>query len=191
LNAHWDETLTALQAALTAQPAAPKVEPDGYTSYGEFRWACDCDERMKREWTPLYTRPPAEVDAELIERLKLAGRTLIRERKVYGEDVETLADVVRLLESLAAPQSATADELTLGRAYSAYVNAKVKDPTDTRERLRFALADVLSQQRDAWFAWTQVLAAAQEVAPEEFSPKVRGTNVDRIVRVIRRQPEAR
>jgi hypothetical protein len=51
-------------------------------------------------------------------------------------------------------------------------------------------ADQMREARNTWFAWTQVLAAAQEVAPEEFSSKVAGTNVDRILRVIRRQPAA-
>lgn len=50
--------------ALARDRAAQGAEPDGYTSYGEFRWACDCDERMRREWTPLYTRPPVAGDAE-------------------------------------------------------------------------------------------------------------------------------
>ena len=49
--------LRDLLAALDA--ARGEAVPDGYTSYGEFRWACDCDERMKREWTPLYAAPPA------------------------------------------------------------------------------------------------------------------------------------
>jgi hypothetical protein len=40
--------------------------------------------------------------AALVERFKLAAKTLIRERVVYAEDVESMYDVLRALEALAA-----------------------------------------------------------------------------------------
>jgi hypothetical protein len=47
---------TAEQMQAYASAAVEQAsEPDGYTSFGEFRWACDCTEQMKREWQPLYT----------------------------------------------------------------------------------------------------------------------------------------
>jgi hypothetical protein len=70
-------------------------------------------------------------------------------------------------------------------AVAGYHDGVLKEPLED-----YYSADQMRQARDTWFAWTQVLAAAQDVAPEEFSPKVTGTNVDRILRVIRRQPAA-
>lgn len=42
------------------------------------------------------------VGPEIVDRFKVACRALIRERVVYGEDVETLYDVLRALETLSA-----------------------------------------------------------------------------------------
>jgi hypothetical protein len=44
---------------------------------------------------------------------------------------------------------------------------------------------------EANFSWVQILEAAQKVAPEEFSSKVRGTNMDRVLRVIQRAAKER
>lgn len=44
---------------------------------------------------------PKGGEAELVARLKVAGRALFRERKVYFEDLETLLDVIAYLERLA------------------------------------------------------------------------------------------
>lgn len=43
--------------------SADRGEADGYTSYGEFRWACDCDDRMRAEWTPVWTTPPSPAES--------------------------------------------------------------------------------------------------------------------------------
>jgi len=48
------------------------------------------------------------------------------------------------------------------------------------------LAKELWRLRDTWSAWTQILASAQEVAPEEFASAAHGTNLDRVLRVIGR-----
>ena len=60
---HADAAIASLSAP---QPPAEaqaqgvgEVEPDGYTSCGEFLWACDCDERQQREWIPVYLAPPS------------------------------------------------------------------------------------------------------------------------------------
>ncbi len=44
----------------------------------------------------------ASVPDDIAGRLKVAARALVRGRVVYAEDIETLVDVVKLLESLAA-----------------------------------------------------------------------------------------
>ena len=55
---------------MTDQQTGREVgEPDGYTSYGEFRWAADCDERMRREWLPLYTAAPKQQAVEVTEEM--------------------------------------------------------------------------------------------------------------------------
>lgn len=42
---------------------------------------------------------PVVVPDDMVERLRIAARALVRESKVYAEDVETIGDVVKLLES--------------------------------------------------------------------------------------------
>lgn len=49
-----------------AAPALPAAEPDGYVSYGEFRWACDCDERMRATWLPVWQSSSAALSAPTI-----------------------------------------------------------------------------------------------------------------------------
>jgi hypothetical protein len=46
--------------------------------------------------------PPGAGQADLLTRGRVAARALARERKVYAEDIDTLADVVKALEALAA-----------------------------------------------------------------------------------------
>lgn len=52
------------------------------------------------------------VGDDLLPRLKIACRALVRERKVYAEDLETLSDVVRLLESISGAEAWLAGDST-------------------------------------------------------------------------------
>ena len=46
-------------------------------------------------------------DGDLVARFKLACRTLTRDRVVFGEDVETLHEVLRIIEADYAPLAGT------------------------------------------------------------------------------------
>ena len=59
--------IARLRAALAHTPQPVQGEADGYTSYGEFRWACDADERMRATWTPLWTAQPPAVGCKACE----------------------------------------------------------------------------------------------------------------------------
>jgi hypothetical protein len=76
-----------LATALSAQPA---ISGSASPQMADAR-AC----------TPTLAQPASDY-AALLERVKVAARALVREHKVYAEDVDTLADVVKALEALAA-----------------------------------------------------------------------------------------
>jgi hypothetical protein len=92
------EFVDALEAALSAQPAI--------SSYVSPQMA---DARV---CTPTLAQPASD-SAVLLERVKVAARALVREHKVYAEDVDTLADVVKALEALAAQPAERQGEVWL------------------------------------------------------------------------------
>lgn len=104
-----DDLLCELLAAAALDAARGEAVPDGYTSFGEFRWACDCDERMKREWIPLYAALDAAVPA--------ANVTPMRQPR---------ADLARLVESINAAVYANGDGLSVTEAIGALELAKLE-----------------------------------------------------------------
>ena len=75
----FDLAIAALQA---------QGEPDGYTSYGEFRWACDCTEQMRREWTPVFVgRPPAAQGEPVAEDFPIQCEVAVAPGTMFGVGV--------------------------------------------------------------------------------------------------------
>lgn len=69
----YDACANQLEATLRLAQSG-EVAPDGYTSFGEFRWAADCTDEMRATWLPLFTHPAA-VDEAMVDRaLKAYGR---------------------------------------------------------------------------------------------------------------------
>jgi len=80
LREHPGDAMGGMRAALASpqvQGVGAATEPDGYTAYGEFRWAADCNARMKNEWTPVYLAPQRApgVDEIAAELCRLNGCT--------------------------------------------------------------------------------------------------------------------
>jgi len=75
---------------------------------------------------------PAATPGDIVERLRTAARALVRERVVYAEDVEALADVAKLLEAMLTQRGDAQDARDVARYRWLRANAYECD-----ERLSF------------------------------------------------------
>lgn len=121
------------------------------------------------------------VPIELVKRLRTAARALVRERKVYAEDVETLSDVIRIFELwagskpkadqfAAAPEAAGVEDAVMVKRehLSAVLTALDIATGDTDPSIDYDMSDDdVRQELPAVWAMQQIagmLAAPQSVA---------------------------
>lgn len=151
-----DQLVNLIADALTSQPSGEAVA--WLITWNDGSKCVSVNKCHPDDGTCVPLNPPSAdapgvaVDEAMVGRFKMACRALMGLRgqrsTVYAEDLETMVDVLRVLESVATLP--VVNEAMVGRAYSAFANAKVADPTDTRARIRFALIAALAPKPEGW-----------------------------------------
>lgn len=109
--------------------------------------------------TPDYSVEPQAVK-EIVSRLRTVARALVREQKIYAEDIETLSDVLQFLESLPARLEAERAAVPDGWV------VVPREPTEEMIRCGWG-ADTSLQDANVQRVWKTMLSAAPTLAGKE------------------------
>jgi hypothetical protein len=112
----------------------------------------------------LSAQAKVQVTGDIVARFKLAAKILVRGREVFGEDVETLVDVLRILERCALSTTEAGDGNDFEVGEDGYFRKKFTSRTDlvSRSKAQVTDEDVEIARREYHNASHNCLRAALE-----------------------------